>query len=138
MTEVDSVDGSSTGIQVPKCGCYTEPANVRYWLLADIPAYVVLCPLLGVKRTFLGVTYYVRFTPNSGHSTLEKLPLASHPSLNARGACYSDFSSKSPIHLLLDAWAAAFLRSDTKGARHGLGLIRFEVEPGKQLGLRAS
>ncbi len=25
--------------------------NVRYWHLADIPAYVVLCLLLGVKRT---------------------------------------------------------------------------------------
>jgi len=26
--------------------------NVRYWLKADIPAYVGLCPLLGVKRTW--------------------------------------------------------------------------------------
>jgi len=25
--------------------------NVRFWLLADIPAYVDLCPLSGVKRT---------------------------------------------------------------------------------------
>jgi hypothetical protein len=27
------------------------PLNVRYWHKADIPAYVDLCPLLGVKRT---------------------------------------------------------------------------------------
>ncbi len=40
MSAIDAVDGSSTGI-----------ANVRLWLLADIPAYVDLCPLLGVKRT---------------------------------------------------------------------------------------
>ena len=25
--------------------------DVRFWLLADIPVYVDLCPLLGVKRT---------------------------------------------------------------------------------------
>ncbi len=25
--------------------------NVRFWLLADIPAHVDLCPLSGVKRT---------------------------------------------------------------------------------------
>ena len=48
--------------------------NVRYWLLADIPAYVVLCLLSGVKRTFswggagnLGI--------NIGDSLL-RLPLA--------------------------------------------------------------
>jgi hypothetical protein len=29
-----------------------ERQNVRYWLKADIPAHVVLCPLSGVKRTF--------------------------------------------------------------------------------------
>ena len=29
--------------------------NVRFWLLADITAYVDLCPLSGVKRT-LNVT----------------------------------------------------------------------------------
>jgi len=28
------------------------PLNVPYWLKADIPAYVDLGPLLGVKRTF--------------------------------------------------------------------------------------
>ncbi len=28
-----------------------NPPHVRFWLKADIPAYVVLCPLSGVKRT---------------------------------------------------------------------------------------
>jgi hypothetical protein len=44
VSAFDAVDGSSTGI-----------ANVRYWHIADIPAYADLCPLSGVKRT-LGIS----------------------------------------------------------------------------------
>jgi hypothetical protein len=36
-----------------------SPANVRYWLKADIPAHVDLCPLLGVKRTQNEAVRYV-------------------------------------------------------------------------------
>jgi len=54
LATLDAVDGSSTGIQMPHCGCYSGTANVSLWHKADIPAYVGLCPLSGVKRTFHG------------------------------------------------------------------------------------
>ena len=38
-----------------------ETTHVRFWLLADIPAYVDLCLLSGVKRTFWAMVSYVRF-----------------------------------------------------------------------------
>jgi hypothetical protein len=34
--------------------------NVRYLHKADIPAYLDLCPLLGVKQTFWAEWIYVR------------------------------------------------------------------------------
>ena len=45
----------SSAIEVT-CGRWL---NVRYWLLADIPAYVDLCLLSGVKRTFQAEWIYV-------------------------------------------------------------------------------
>jgi len=35
--------------------------DVRFWLKADIPSYVDLCPLSGVKRTQIEWVRYVRF-----------------------------------------------------------------------------
>ena len=52
MSANDAVDGSSTGnVMCHFAVGYSGAVNVSLWHKADVPAYVDLCLLSGVKRT---------------------------------------------------------------------------------------
>jgi hypothetical protein len=52
MSANDAVDGSSTGNAMCHFAVgYSGAVNVSLWHKADVPAYVDLCLLSGVKRT---------------------------------------------------------------------------------------